>query len=129
MIKIESFDNFNDLHSEGKRDPKHSTRKNTHRNLPNRGFKIVKDNTTTPAIDICNDNSSDYQSNSRLPTFIMADKFDIFIIKELLKDPSITTLEISLKSQIPFSITHKKRRLIESKVLQKNTFLTLGYWD
>ena len=118
MIKIESFDNFNDLHSEGKRDPKHSTRKNAHRNLPNRGFKIVKDNTTTPAIDIGNDNSiSDYQSNSRLPTFIMADKFDIFIIKEFLKDPSITTLEISLKSQIPFSITHKERRLIESKVL------------
>ena len=130
MIKIKSFDNVNDIHSEKKINPKRS-KKNVHRNLPNRGVKIVKNNnttTTTPtAIDICSDDddnsSSDYHSNSSLTTFITADKFDLLIIKELLKDPSITTLEISLKSGIPFSITHKKRRLIESKVLKKKRIL------
>ncbi len=123
MIKIESFDNVNDIQSEKKvntiNNPKRS-KKNAHRNLPNRGVKIVKKNTTT-SIDIC-DNSREYY-NASLTNFITADKFDILIIKELLKDPSITTLEISLKSGIPFSITHKKRRLIESKVLQKKHFL------
>jgi len=123
VIKTESFDNVNDIQSEKKvntiNNPKRS-KKNAHRNLSNGGVKIVKKNTTT-AIDIC-DNSSEY-SNSSLTDFITADKFDILIIKEILKDPSVTTLEISLKSGIPFSITHKKRRLIESKVLQKKPFL------
>lgn len=131
MTKIESFDNVNDIQSEKKINPKRS-KKNVHRNLPNRGVKILKNNTntnittTSTAIDICSDDdnsSSDYHSNSSLFTFITADKFDLLIIKELLKDPSITTLEISLKSGIPFSITHKKRRLIESKVLQKKRIL------
>ncbi|HYG00230.1 MAG TPA: hypothetical protein VD815_09065 [Candidatus Saccharimonadales bacterium] len=38
-------------------------------------------------------------------------------------DPSITTLELSLRFEIPFSIAHKKRRLIESKVLHRKYFL------
>ena len=128
MIKIESFDNVNDIHSEKKINPKRS-KKNVHRNQSNRDVKIVKKTTTTStAIDICSDNSiSDYHLDSSLTTlttsFITADKFDLLIIKELLIDPSITTLEISLKSGIPFSITHKKRRLIESKVLQKKQIL------
>ena len=125
MIKIESFDNVNDIHSEKKINPKRS-KKNVHRNQTNRDVKIVKKTTTTStAIDICSDNSiSDYHSDSSLTTtFITADELDLLIIKELLIDPSITTLEISLRSGIPFSITHKKRRLIESKVLQKKQIL------
>lgn len=45
MIKIESFDNIKDIQSEKKvntiNNPKRS-KKNAHRNLPNRGVKIVK---------------------------------------------------------------------------------------
>jgi hypothetical protein len=55
--------------------------------------------------------------NSYKDFFIAADKFDLIIIKEILKDPHIDTLEISLKLGIPFSVVHKKRRLIESKLL------------
>lgn len=63
-------------------------------------------------------NLSSY-SGSRFKSFIMADKMDLQIIKELLKDPSIQTFEISLKLGIPLGIIHKKRRLIENTVLKK----------
>ena len=58
-------------------------------------------------------------SGSRFKSFIMADKMDLQIIKELLMDPSIQTFEISFKLGIPLGIIHKKRRLIENTVLKK----------
>ncbi|MDF0682106.1 MAG: hypothetical protein P0116_14200 [Candidatus Nitrosocosmicus sp.] len=94
--------------------------KNTkiNRDFSKKGIKIVKENSAP--IDIHTDECSniDQYSNSMLTPFITADKFDLFIIKEIIKDPDIQTLEISLKSEIPFRIAHRKRRLIESKVLQ-----------
>ena len=62
--------------------------------------------------------------------FVMADRLDLLILGEILKNPSITSLEISLRLEIPFSIAHKKRRLIESKVLQRKyslDFKKLGF--
>jgi len=63
---------------------------------------------------------------NNLPSqFIRADRLDLLIIKELLKEPEIQTLEISLKLGISLSMAHKKRRLIESQLLQKRYSLVL----
>jgi hypothetical protein len=122
VIKTESDDNTNEI------DYSAELQKNTNnRYLPEKGVKIVK---KSPIVHAYNDeegnNSDEYSKyNSRLPTLITADKFDVLIIKELLKDPSITTLEISIKLGITLGIANKKRRLIESKVLQTKYFLDL----
>jgi len=128
VIKIESVDNtknrkdsanINEINYIG------DSQKNTNKDSSKKSINIVKK--TTKVVDTNvekNSNNSEY-SNSSLPTFITADKFDILIIKELLKDPSITTLEISIKLEIPLRIANKKRRLIESKVLQTKYFLDL----
>ncbi len=122
VIKTESDENANEI------DYISDLQKNTNsRYLPEKGIKIVK---KSPIVHAYNEeegnNSGEYsKSNSRLPTLITADKFDVLIIKELLKDPSITTLEISIKLGITLGIANKKRRLIESKVLQTKYFLDL----
>jgi DNA-binding Lrp family transcriptional regulator len=122
VIKTESDDNTNEI------DYIAELQKNTNnRYLPEKGVKIVKKSSIVHAYNDEEGNSSgEYsKSNSRLPTLITADKFDVLIIKELLKDPSITTLEISIKLGITLGIANKKRRLIESKVLQTKYFLDL----
>jgi DNA-binding Lrp family transcriptional regulator len=122
VIKTESDENVNEI------DYIADLQKNTNnRELPEKGIKIVK---KSPIVHAYNgeegNNSGEYsKSNSSLPTLITADKFDIFIIKELLKDPSITTVEISIKLGISLGIANKKRRLIESKVLQTKYYLDL----
>ena len=97
--------------------------KNINRDFSKKGIKIVKESSNV--LDILNDEcrNRDNYSNSNFASFITADKLDIFVIKELLKDPHIQTLEISIKSGMPLPIAHKKRRLIESKVLQARYFL------
>jgi DNA-binding Lrp family transcriptional regulator len=126
----DSYDNISDKQRNKKVKAINNTersKKNAHRNLSNEDIIIAKEKTTTAtAIDVYNEKSRSSSSkyhNSSLTTFVTADKFDILIIKELLKDPTITTLEISLKLGISFSIAHRKRRLVESKVLHKNHFL------
>ena len=122
MIKTESDDNTNEI------DYIAELQKNTNnRYLPEKAVKIIK---KSPIVHAYNDeegnSSGEYsKSYSHLPTLITADKFDVLIIKELLKDPSITTLEISIKLGITLGIANKKRRLIESKVLQTKYFLDL----
>ncbi|HZB17287.1 MAG TPA: Lrp/AsnC family transcriptional regulator [Nitrososphaeraceae archaeon] len=122
MIKTESDENANEI------DYIADLQKNTNnRYLPEKGIKIVK---KRPIVHDYNDeegnNSGEYsKSNSTLPTLITADKFDVLIIKELLEDPSITTLEISIKLGITLGIANKKRRLIESKVLQTKYYFDL----
>lgn len=91
---------------------------NTNRDCSRKGIKIVKENSAPIDIHFDEYSNGGKYSNSMLTPFITADKFDIFIIREILKDPDIQTLEISIKSGIPFRIAHRKRRLIESKVLQ-----------
>ena len=105
-----------------------ASKNNVHRSLPHKDFKIVKSKNAATKIDVYNEkskssNSSSEYHNSSPTTFITVDKFDIRIIRELIKEPSITTLEISLKLGILFSMAHKKRRLIESQVWQKKYFL------
>ena len=128
MIKIEFVDN-----TKNRKDSSNTneinyiadSQKNTNKDSSKKSINIVKK--TTKVVDTNDEkstNSSEY-SNSSLPTFLTADKFDILIIKELLKDPSITTLEISIKLEIPLRIANKKRRLIESNVLQTKYFLDL----
>jgi DNA-binding Lrp family transcriptional regulator len=120
VIKTESDENANEI------DYIAELQKNTNnRYLPEKGIKIVKKSAIVDGYEDEEDNNSSEYSNSRLPTLITADKFDILIIKELLKDPSITTLEISIKLGISLGIANKKRRLIESKVLQTKYFLDL----
>lgn len=92
---------------------------NTNKDSFNKLIKKKKDTT------IFKKSSSEY-SDSRPSLFLTADKYDIFIIKELLQDPQVQTLEISIKLGIPFSFVHKKRRIIESKLLQKQYFFDLG---
>ena len=122
MIKTESDDNTNEI------DYIAELQKNTNnRYLPEKAVKIIK---KSPIVHAYNDeegnNSGEYsKSYSSLPTLVTADKFDVLVIKELLKDPSITTLEISIKLGITLGIANKKRRLIESKVLQTKYFLDL----
>ena len=137
---VDSYDDISDKHGNKKIKAINNTKrlkKNAHRNLSNEEVKIAKEEKTTTtttktatAIDVYNkksrsSSSSNKYHNSSLTTFITADKFDILIIKEILKDPTITTLEISLKLGISFAIAHRKRRLVESKVMQKNHFLDL----
>jgi DNA-binding Lrp family transcriptional regulator len=128
VIKIKSDDN-----PENKKDSDnaneiaylHLLRKNTNNDSSKKSINILKETTkVVDANDEKSTNSSEY-SNSSLNTFITADKFDVLIIKELLRDPAITTLEISIKLGIPLHIANKKRRLIESKVLQIKYFLDL----
>ena len=96
--------------------------KNINRDFFKKDIKIGKE--TNNGVNIHNDEcrNGDNYSNSNPAPFITADKMDILIIKELLKDPYIQTLEIAIKSGIPLPIAHKKRRLIESKVLQTRYF-------
>jgi hypothetical protein len=113
----DSYDNINDKHGNKKLNATNNTKrskKNARRNLSNEDVKIVKEKTTTTttttatAIDVYNEKSrsvisnSSKHHNSNLTTFITADKFDILIIKEILKDPTITTLEISKIRNIIF---------------------------
>ena len=92
--------------------------KNTNGNFSKKNTKKVKEDST--AEDLLSDeiNIGDKYPNSILAPFITADKLDILIISEVLREPDILTLEISSKLGIPLSIAHKKRRNIESKVLQ-----------
>ncbi len=122
VIKTESDENANEI------DYIAELQINTsNRYLPEKGIKIVK---KSPIVHAYNDeecdNSGEYsKSYSSLPTLVTADKFDVLVIKELLKDPSITTLEISIKLGISLGIANKKRRLIESKVLQTKYYIDL----
>jgi hypothetical protein len=94
--------------------------------LSKKDVKIAKKQTT-----IVNDDNGvvdeSYNDHNDLKSshFIAADRFDILIIKEILKDPHIQTFEISMKLDIPLSIAHKKRRLIESSLLTKKYFVDL----
>jgi DNA-binding Lrp family transcriptional regulator len=120
VIKTESDENANEI------DYIADLQKNTNnRDLPEKGIKIVKKSPIVHAYNGEEGNNSGEHPNSSLPTLITADKFDVFIIKELLKDPSITTLEISIKLGITLGIANKKRRLIESKVLQTKYYFDL----
>lgn len=125
---MESDDN-----TENRKDSRNTTevnyfadsQKNTNKDSSIKSINIVKKTTKVVATNDEKSTNNNEYSNSSLPTFITADKFDILIIKELLKDPSITTLEISTKLEIPLRIANKKKRLIESKVLQIKYFLDL----
>ena len=97
--------------------------KNANRGFSKKSIKIDKESRAVVDIHSNEWKNDENYSNSNLASFVTADKLDILIIKELLTDPYIQTLEISIKSGIPLSITHKKRRLIESKVLQTRYFL------
>jgi hypothetical protein len=94
--------------------------------LSKKDVKIAKKQTT-----IVNDDNGvvdeSYNDHNDLKSshFIAADRFDILIIKEILKDPHIQTFEISMKLDIPLSIAHKKRRLIESTLLTRKYFVEL----
>ena len=91
MIKTKSDDNTNEI------DYIAELQKNTNnRYLPEKAVKIIK---KSPIVHASNDeegnSSGEYsKSYSHLPTLITADKFDVLIIKELLKDPSITTFNV-----------------------------------
>ena len=95
-------------------------------NLSKKGIKIAKKQTT-----IANDDDSTVDEccydyiDPKSAHFIAADRFDILIIKEILQDPNIQTFEISIKLDIPLSLVHKKRRLIESSLLSKKYFVDL----
>ncbi|MDF0681122.1 MAG: Lrp/AsnC family transcriptional regulator [Candidatus Nitrosocosmicus sp.] len=57
--------------------------------------------------------------------FLTADRIDILIIKELLQEPNIPTLEISLKINFPLYLVHKKRKIIEASILTKKYLVDL----
>ena len=99
--------------------------KNTSKDFSKKRIEIVKEIRTV--VDIHNAESSnfDYYSNSIQAPIITADKLDILIMRQLLKDPYIQTLEISINLGIPLPIVHKKRRLIESNVLHTRYSLNL----
>ena len=126
MIKIESVDNTKNRKDSGNTNEINyigDSQKNTNKDSSKKSINIVKKTTKVVDTNVEKSTNNSKYSNSSLPTFIRADKFDILIIKELLKDPSITTLEISIKLEIPLRVANKKRRLIESKVLQTKYFL------
>ena len=94
--------------------------------LSKKGIKISKKQTTivndgNGIVDECCYDYVDPKSGH----FIAADRFDILIIEEILQDPNIQTFEISMKLDIPLSLVHKKRRLIESSLLSKKFFVDL----
>ena len=92
--------------------------KNTNGDFSKKNTKIFKDDNN--AENLLSDEISigDKYSNSLNAPFLTADKLDLLIVSEVIRDPDILTLEISSKLGIPLSIAHKKRRNIESKVWQ-----------
>lgn len=96
------------------------------KSLSKKDIKIAKRQTTNVNDEegVVDESYYDYNDLKTSP-FITADRFDILIIKEILQDPNIQTFEISMKLDIPLSIVHKKRRLIESTLLTKKYFIEL----
>jgi hypothetical protein len=94
--------------------------------LSKEDIKIAKKQTTSVNDDsgIVDESCFDY-INPKSAHFIAADRFDLLIIKEILQEPNIQTFEISMKLNIPLSIVHKKRRLIESSLLTKKYIVDL----
>ena len=92
------------------------------KHTPRRFIKSIKiDKETGTALnDFHNDDCQrrdKYSSSISFP-IIAANKIDLAIPREILKDPDIQTLEIFTKLGIPFSMAHKKRRFIKSKILK-----------
>ncbi|HKO64827.1 MAG TPA: hypothetical protein VJU13_06465 [Candidatus Nitrosocosmicus sp.] len=127
MIEINSDNNDSNSDEFDIADFAKYPQKNTKKIRSKKDIKIAKKRTTFENDEngIVDESCYDYVVNPKSVHFIAADRFDILIIKEILQEPNIQTFEISMNLNIPLSIAHKKRRLIESSLLTKKYFVDL----
>jgi len=90
---------------------------------------VVKENQQKMSKDSTLPNNKE-ENNNYLYFDFTIDKIDLNIIRELMENPNIKSLELSEKLQVPLSTIQRRKSKIEASILRKSynfNFSKIGY--